>query len=210
VTLESLDLNVPRPIPGSDQSEFHVTRNFTYFSKVIRNVRRMNKVYARIKKKKEWGIDPDFVQLNPSFEAWMNDLPADLQISFPMDGSPPWLPSHFIGNLHSYHHLSTILLHRPPLSFMEPTGLDGGWKHHMMICYSSAKLLCRLQEAILDNFGLTGLLCMQRGINFTIYCILSCTVLHLVNINASLTIVHLLRFIGCNNIARSRPQLRCS
>jgi hypothetical protein len=61
---------------GGDEGEFHNTRNFTYFSRVVRNVRRMNNVYSRIKKKKEWGIDPDFVQLNPSFESWMNDLPA--------------------------------------------------------------------------------------------------------------------------------------
>lgn len=180
VDMESVDLSIPRPSMGGDEAEFHNTRNFTYFSRVVRNVRRMNNVYSRIKKKKEWGIDPDFVQLNPSFESWMNDLPADLQITFPPDGTPPWLPSHFIGNLHSYYYLSIIMLHRPQLTFMEPTNMDGGWKHHMMICYSSAKLLCRLQEAILQSFGMTGLLCMQRGINFTIYCVLTCTVLHLV------------------------------
>ncbi|KAF4635017.1 hypothetical protein G7Y89_g3076 [Cudoniella acicularis] len=181
VDMESLDLSVPRPGPGIDDTEFNISRNFTYFTRVVRNVRRMNNVYSRIKKKKEWGIDPDFVQLNPSFDAWMKDLPPDLQVNFPPHGSPPWgLPSHFIGNIHSYYYLSIIMLHRPQLTFMEPTGMDGGWKHHMMICYSSAKLLCRLQEAILQSFGLTGLLCMQRGINFTIYCVLTCTVLHLV------------------------------
>lgn len=180
VDMESLDLSIPRTAVGNDETEFHTTRNFAYFTRVVRNVRRMNNVYSRIKKKKEWGIDPDFVQLNPSFESWMNDLPGDLQISFPENGGPPWIPSHFIGNLHSYYYLSIIMLHRPQLTFMEPTGMDGGWKHHMMICYSSAKLLCRLQEAILQSFGMPGLLCMQRGINFTIYCVLTCTVLHLV------------------------------
>lgn len=183
VDMETLDLSIPKNVFGDDEAEFHVTRNFAYFVRVIRNVRRMNNVYARIKKKKDWGIDPSFVQLNPSFESWMNDLPADLQVTFPPDGTPPWIPSHFIGNLHSYYYLSIIMLHRPQLTFMEPTGMDGGWKHHMMICYSSAKLLCRLQESILQSFGLTGLLSMQRGINFTIYCILTCTVLHLVRPN---------------------------
>ncbi|EPE36032.1 Zn2/Cys6 DNA-binding protein [Glarea lozoyensis ATCC 20868] len=180
VNMETLDFSLLRPVPGFDESEFNTSRNFTYFSKVVRNVRRMNNVYAKIKKKKEWGLDPDFVQLNPSFDVWMNDLPPDLQVTFPPDGSPPWLPSHFIGNLHSYYYLSIIMLHRPQLTFMEPTGMDGGWKHHMMICYSSAKLLCRLQEAVVNTFGMTGLICMQRGINFTIYCVLTCTVLHLV------------------------------
>jgi hypothetical protein len=181
--MDTLDLSIPHPVPGADESEYHTTRNFTYFTKLVRNVRRMNNIYARIKKKKEWGIDPDFVQLNPSFEAWMSDLPNDLQITFPPDGSLPWLPSHFIGNLHSYYYLGIIMLHRPQLTFMEPTGVDGGWKHHMMICYSSAKLLCRLQESILQSFGMPGLLCMQRGINYSIYCILTCTVLHLVSKN---------------------------
>lgn len=187
--VDSVDLSVQRPIPGLDDAEFHVTRNFTYFTRVVRNVRRMNNVYAQIKKKKDWGLDPDFVQLNPSFETWMSDLPADLQITFPPDGSPPWLPSHFIGNLHSYYYLGIIMLHRPQLTFSEPSGADGAWKHHMMICYSSAKLLCRLQEAIMQSFGVTGLLSMQRGINFTIYCILTCTVLHLVRIHLRVILV---------------------
>ncbi|PQE20390.1 lipase regulator 1 protein [Rutstroemia sp. NJR-2017a BBW] len=182
VDMETLDLSIPRT--GLDNSELNITRNFTWLTRVVRNVRRMNNVYARIKKKKEWGIDPDFVQLNPSFETWMNDLPGDLQIDFPADGSPPWLPTHFIGNLHSYYYLSIIMLHRPQLTFMDSQVVDGEWKHHMLICYSSAKYLCRLQEAILQSFGLTGLLCMQRGINFTIYCVLTCAVLHLVAITS--------------------------
>jgi hypothetical protein len=157
-----------------------VTRNFTYFTRVVRNVRAMNDVYSRIRKKKEWGIDPELVQLNPSIEAWINDVPSDLQITFAPDGSPPWLPSHFVGNLHSYYYLSIILIHRPQLNFMDPSGPDGRWKQHMILCYSSAKALCRLQEAVLQYFGLIGLLSMQRGINFTIYCVLTCTVLHLV------------------------------
>ncbi|TVY82342.1 hypothetical protein LSUE1_G009226 [Lachnellula suecica] len=181
--MESVEL-IPYSYVGGDLGELHTTRNFTYFSQVVGNVRRMNNVYSRIKKKREWGIDPDFVQLNPSFESWMNDLPADLQITFPPDGSPPWLPSHFIGNLHSYYYLGIIMLHRPQFTFMEPTNIDGCWKGHIMICYSSAKLLCRLQEAIFQLFGMTGLLCMQRGIDFTIYCVLTCTVLHLVALNS--------------------------
>ncbi|KAG9245733.1 hypothetical protein BJ878DRAFT_418599 [Calycina marina] len=180
VPMDTLDLSVVRPSPSVDDSEYHTTRKFTYFTRVVQNVRRMTNVYARIKNRKDWGLDPELVQLNPLFDAWLNDLPGDLQVTFPADGAPPWLPSHYIGNLHAYYHLAIIMLHRPQLTFMEPTGADGGWKHHMMICYSSAKLLCRLQESILQSFGMTGLLSMQRGINFTIYCVLTCTVLHLV------------------------------
>jgi hypothetical protein len=107
-----------------------------------------------------------------------------MAVTFPPDGSPPWLPSPFIGNLHSYYYLSIIMLHRPQLQLLDPTAADGQWKHHMMICYSSAKLLCRLEQAILHSFGLTGLQSMQRGVNFTIYAVLTCVMLHLVGIMA--------------------------
>lgn len=175
-----MDFSVPRPLPGGDDAEYHVTRNFTYLARIVRNISRMNTVYARVKRKKDWGIDPEFVQLNPSLTAWLSDLPADLSVTFPPDGSPPWLPSHFIGNLHSYYYLSVILLHRPQLTFLDPNSGDGQWKSHMVLCHSSAKLLCRLQESMLQSYGLSGLQCMQRGISFTIYAILSCIILHIV------------------------------
>ena len=179
---DTVDLSVPRPAPGLDESELRVSRDWVYMARVIKNVRRMNDTYGRVKKKKDWGSDPQFVQLNPSFTAWLDDLPADLQVSFPHDGSPPWIPSHFVGNLHSYYHLSIIMLHRPQLACSDSFGVDGEWKRHMLLCYNSAKNLCRMQEAILENFGLSGLLCMQRGIGFTVYSVLTCTVLHLVAI----------------------------
>lgn len=180
VDLESLDFSVPRPMPGGDDAEYHVTRNFTYFARSVRSVRRMNNVYGRIKRRKEWGLDPEFVQLNPSMNSWLSDLPADLAVTFPPDGSPPWLPSHFIGNLHSYYYLAVLMLHRPQLNFLDPNSQDGQWKSHMVLCLSSAKLLCRLEEAMLQSFGLSGLQCMQRGISFTIYAILTCIPLYLV------------------------------
>lgn len=179
--LDSVDFGLPRPFTTGDDSEYQVARNFTYLARIVRNIARMNRVYSRIHKHKDWGCDPDFVQINPEATAWLNDLPADLAVNENPDGSPPWLSSAFIGNLHSYYHLSVILLHRPQLTHLEPTAMDGQWKHHMMLCYNSAKTLCRLQEAVLQNYGLGALQCMQRGINFTIYCILSCIVLHLVS-----------------------------
>lgn len=179
VDVDSLDLSIPRA-PRNNDSEHQVTRNFNYFTRVIKNVRRMNDLYGKIKKKKDWGMDPEFVQLNPAFESWMRDLPTDMQISFPPDTSPPWLPSHFIGNLHSYYYLSIIMLHRPQLQFLDPGTGDGLWKAQFVQCYDAAKRLCRIQEAMLQSFGLPGLLCMQRGVNFTIYAILTCIVLHLV------------------------------
>ena len=177
----SVDLNIPRPIPGED-SEYHVTRNFTYFSRMVNHFRTMNRIYSQIRNRKDWGLEPELTEMNPTYESWLNELPSELHISFPADGSLPWLPSHFIGNMHSYYYIGLILLHRPQLSCMEPTGIDGLWKQHMMICYSSAKLLCKIQEAILQQYGMLGLICMLRGASYTIYCVLTCTVLHLVGV----------------------------
>lgn len=170
-------------MPGIDESEYHVSRNLAYLTRVVANVARMNRTYARVRRKnpREWGLDTEFVQLTPLLHAWLNELPSDLAVNFPPDGSSPWLASPFIGNLHSYHYLSVIMLHRPQLQCLDPTAGDGQWKHHMLVCYNSAKLLCRLEEAVLRAFGLAGLQCMQRGINFTIYAILTCIVLHLVS-----------------------------
>ncbi|KAK3488895.1 uncharacterized protein B0T23DRAFT_320775 [Neurospora hispaniola] len=177
---ETVNFEVPRPLPNGDTSEYHVSRNFVYFSRVVRNVCRMSRVYSRLKRNKEWGIDPEFVQIRPAMDAWLTDLPHDLQLDFPVDGSPPWLPSSFVGNMHSYYHLSIILFYRPQLAHMTPTGTGGQWKQHMLVSYRAAKMLCRLQEGIINQFGIAGLQCMQRGINFTLYAVLACIVLHLV------------------------------
>ncbi|KAK4673115.1 hypothetical protein QC763_108960 [Podospora pseudopauciseta] len=180
---DTVDFNVPRLLPNQDESEYHVSRNFTYLARVVRNVSRMVVVYGRLKKSKEvkeWGLDPDFVQISPALDAWLAEIPADMSITYPANGSPPWLPSAFVGNVHSYYYLSIILFNRPQLAFLSPSTPGGQWKHHMLVSYNAAKMLCRLQEAVMGAYGLNGLLCMQRGINFTIYAVLACIVLHLV------------------------------
>ncbi|KAI9720024.1 MAG: hypothetical protein M1812_003150 [Candelaria pacifica] len=180
VDADTIDTNTPRAMPGLDVSDSSISRQFTYLTRCVKNVRRLIQTYAQVKKKEAWANDPQFVRLNPSFIAWFSDLPPDLQVVYPADGSPPWIPSHFVGNLHSYYHLSIIMLHRPQLVASDSFALDGAWKQHMLLCYCSAKSLCKLQESVLQSFGLPGLLCMQRGINFTIYAVLTCTMLHLV------------------------------
>ncbi|KAH6853904.1 hypothetical protein B0I37DRAFT_388129 [Chaetomium sp. MPI-CAGE-AT-0009] len=181
---DSVCFDVPRPIPNSDETEHQISRNFTYLARIVRSVSRMARTYGRLKKSKEWGINPEFVQLDPSLNAWLAGLPADLTLSYPADGSPPWIPSAFVGNLHSYYYLSIILFNRPPLAVLTPSTPGGQWKQHMLVSYNAAKMLCRLQEAVVGSFGLNGLQCMQRGINFTIYAVLGCIVLHLVAVTS--------------------------
>lgn len=86
--------------------------------------------------------------------------------------------------MHSHYHLAIVMLRRPQLSATQTYSTDGMWKQHMTACYNSAKVLCKLQEGILASFDLTGLLCMQRGINFTIYAILTCIMIHLIAISS--------------------------
>ncbi|UKZ90917.1 uncharacterized protein TrAFT101_005918 [Trichoderma asperellum] len=182
VDIESVDFNVPKPIPGGDDAEYLISRNFTYFARNVRNIAKITSIYVRLKNRKDWGIDPEFQQMDHDFSQFLAEIPADLSVTFPPDGSAPWLPSPFLGNIHSYYYLTLILFHRPQLSFFDPTTQEAQWKHHMMICYNSARALCRLQEAVINSFGVMGLQCMQRGFSLAVYAGLSCIVLHLVAI----------------------------
>ena len=164
VDTDTVDTSIQQPsMPGVEQSDYQVSWQFTYLVTVIRNVRILNDTYAKIRKQKDWNSNQRLVGLNPSFSKWLDDLPPELNIHYPPDGSPPWLPNHFVGNIHCYYHLSIVMLHRPQLMSSSTFAAGGGWKQHMSLCYSSAKSMCRLQEALMQRFGLNGLLCMQRG-----------------------------------------------
>lgn len=182
---ESVDLNlIQSPLPEIDQSDYLLSRQYTHFTRMVLSVRFLNNIYSKVKKQKDWGADPQFTNLNPTVSQWLNDLPTDLQVTFPDDETPPWLPSHFVGNMHTYHHLFVIMLHRPQLMSSSSFPADGSWKKHMALSYASAKAMCRLQESIFRSFGLSGLLCMMRGINFVLYAVLTCTMIHLVAITS--------------------------
>ena len=164
VDTDTVDVSIEQsPSPSVEESDYHVSWQFTYLVKVVRNVRILTDTYAKIKKQKEWGANAGLMSLNPSFLKWREELPSDMVIHFPPDGSAPWLPSHFVGNVNCYYHLSIIMLHRPQLMCSSSFAAGGSWKQHMMLCYLSAKSLCRIQEGLLQSFGVNGLLCMQRG-----------------------------------------------
>ncbi|KAF7629811.1 hypothetical protein F9C07_2287458 [Aspergillus flavus] len=184
VTPDTVCMDPALDIKDLDQFEIDRSRQYAYFVQNAHHIRIITDTYHKIKRQKDWGANPKFVEKNPLFTDWLQGLPSDLQITYPPDGSPPWIPSHFVANMHSHCHLGIILLHRPQLLASKSFAAGGGWKMHMALCYSSAKYLCRLQEAILQRFGLPGLLSMQRGINFAIYCIMTCTMLHLVAITS--------------------------
>lgn len=178
---ETVDFSVPRTAPGLDEAELQVSREFTYFMRIAKNIRGTSRLHIRLRKqRKDWAIDAEFVQHNQDYTAWLRDLPQDFQVAYPNDTSPPWIPSHYVGNIHCYHWLGMLMHHRPQLHALANT-YDGSWKQLMLLCHTAAKNMCRLQEAVLHNYGLPGLLCMQRGISFSIYCVLTSTMLHLVS-----------------------------
>ncbi|KAK5306310.1 hypothetical protein LTR99_002000 [Exophiala xenobiotica] len=180
----SVDTSINPPCSDLDDFEKAICRQFAYFVRNVRNIRLITDVSIKLKKKKDWGLDQEFVAHNAAFKKWPDELPKDLQITLPQDGTVPSLASHFVGNMHSHYHLAMVMLHRPQLKASESFGADSQWRYHMSTCYKSAKVLCRIQEAVLAQYDLTGLLCMQRGINFTIYAILTCIMLHLVALSS--------------------------
>ncbi|KAF2736632.1 hypothetical protein EJ04DRAFT_533529 [Polyplosphaeria fusca] len=182
VSLDTVDMEMPKPTPGLDTAEFHVSRQFTYFLRIVKNINETTLMHARLKKKRpDWALDPEFVGHNAVWPAWVRELPEDMQIIYPADGAAPWIPSHYVANMHCYHYLGVIMHSRAQIHALSDS-YDGVWRQHMISCYEAAKKMCKLQEAILKTYGLPGLECMQRGISFTVYSVLTCTMLHLVAI----------------------------
>lgn len=180
----SVDTSECPPCSDLDDYEKAISRQFAYWVRNVRNIRLISDTHIKLKKKKDWALDQEFSSYNASFKNWPNGLPNDFQLHMSPTGEVPNITSHFVGNMHSHYQLGIIMLHRPQLKASESFGADSQWRHHMSVCYNSAKVLCRLQEGILVNFDLTGLLVMQRGINFTIYAILTCVMLHLVALSS--------------------------
>ncbi|KAK1808675.1 hypothetical protein LTR12_016972 [Friedmanniomyces endolithicus] len=182
---ETLDLDVPAPNADVDPFEYQTSRRFTYMVQAVRNIKVSNALWQKTRRvKKDWALDPAFVRHNEEIVLWLNRLPADLQLHYPNDGGPPWLGNdHFVAYTHCYHHLVVIMHHRPQLQQLLERH-DQKFKVHLDTCLQSAALMCRIQEALVRDFGLHGLHFMQRGIGFTIYCVLTCTMLHLAAITS--------------------------
>ena len=178
---KTVDISPNPPCSEIDEYERGICRQFAYFVRNARNIRLITDMAQKLKRKENWGLDKDFVAYNMSFGKWPSELPPDLQVPMPSDGSPPQLLSHFVGNMHTHYQLGVVMLHRPQLLASKSFANDSKWRNEMSQCYNSAKILCKLQEGILNKYGATGLLCMVRGINFTVYAILTCTMIHLVS-----------------------------
>lgn len=178
----SVDLTIPIQTQDLDDNEVVIHRNFIHYVCLIKNIRRMNDVHAKLKSRPDWRHSPQFMESSPSLDQWLYDLPPDLHVQVVTDLAhpAPRLETHFAGNLQVYYHLARIMLHRPALAYGKAYGAGGEWRQHMGICTNAAKSICRLVEVIFEEYGMLGLQVMSRGVNFTIYALLTGAMIHLV------------------------------
>jgi hypothetical protein len=178
---ETIETDLPVFSNEIDPYEHQISRKYTYLARLFKIIKVTNIMWQTGRRtKKAWALEADFVQHNDEVSAWVKQLPSDLQLHYPEDGSPPWLANdHFVAHMHSYYLLVILMHHRPQLQQLLERR-DPSFKAELEICLHAATQMCRVQEAILRDFGLHGLHFMIRGIGFTIYCVLTCTMLHLV------------------------------
>lgn len=209
---ESVDNHIPIHTQDMEEQETTIYQNFVYFVYLIKNIRRMYDVHTKLKANPSWRNDPQFTDCGPDLHNWAFVLPSNLQVMVPTDLSIPCPPveHHYVANLQIYHNLAKIMVHRPPLSITKTFTSQGQWKEHMNICSTSAKFICRLTEVVCGQFGMAGLQCMMRGINFTIYANLTATMIHLVSLlgTGSKVITYLFRLLQRARIRSSTPMRR--
>ncbi|KAJ6779294.1 hypothetical protein PWT90_07909 [Aphanocladium album] len=152
---------------------------FTQLARLVRNIKDIYSTYLVGKTQPLLVTEADFQHHKATLDSWISNLPASLAIGYPGDGSHPLLKSVFAGHLHCFYCLGLIMLNRVQLSRFEQDSGNPQWLRYMLDCHAAAKDQCRLHEAIIAQYGLRGVQCMQRGANFTIYCMLLCVVVHL-------------------------------
>lgn len=182
VDIDTVDISPSPPNSDVDEFEKQVSRQFAYWVRNVRNIRGLTETYHKLKRKnKDWATDPTFVAYNDDFKKWPADVPEDLAIPLSLNGPLPKLPSHYLANMHCHYQLGIVMLYKPQLTASKDFANDEKWKHIMSVCYQSAKKVCIYQEATLEQFDVLGLSCVQRGLSFPIYAVLTCVMVHLVS-----------------------------
>lgn len=182
VDIDTVDLNPSCPNSDIDDFEKMITRQFTFWVRNVRNIRAITQTYHKLKRKnKDWATDPQFVAYNQDFQRWPSEVPGDLNIMIPEDGSLPEVPSHYLGNMHCHYQLGIVMLYKPQLAASKDFMNDKMWKNIMFTCYNAAKRVCVIQEAVLKRYNMLGMAAIHRGLSFPIYAILTCVMVHLVS-----------------------------
>ena len=178
-----MELNEPTPLRGIDVNEFAVSREFTYFVRLAVCIRKTIHLYRKLRPRgRSYAMDAEYNHMNTIYSDWLRTLPADLHIRIPESGTERWRYSAFLGLLHTYHQLGIIIHRRPALVYLMESapGELHLWKADLLQCIEAAKKTCRIQESMLATMGHSAFTGMLRGMSFTIYTVLTCTMLHLV------------------------------
>jgi hypothetical protein len=180
---DTVSQELPQAIPGIDLAEYHISRQYTLFVRMITNVRKTINAYKTMHKHGEqYAVDLRYLELDMLYPHWLGDLPADLQIEIPSNPHDRWMRGAFLGNIHCYHYLSIIMHHRPTIHHIMNNVRNDSWKPYMIKCLDAAKKVCRIQESMLNTLGMASSIAMLRGISFAIYCLLTCAMLQLVSV----------------------------
>jgi hypothetical protein len=181
---ETVELSLATSSSDPDAFERRASRRITFLAQAVQNIKQTNVLWQKMRRHSpEWALDPMFVSQNEVIASWFRTLPTDMQIHYTDEETSPYLAGdHFVANLNIYHYLIVIMQHRPQLQTLLEKR-DPSFKAHLEVCTQAASLMCRVQEAVYRDFGLHGLQFMQRGIGFTIYCVLTCIMMHLVSLS---------------------------
>ncbi|KAF2674193.1 hypothetical protein BT63DRAFT_408401 [Microthyrium microscopicum] len=181
---ETVDCNEPNP-DLLNGVEYQVSRQFTYMSRCIINVRKTIKSFLKLRRKgPDWSLNEAYTSVESLYHKWTSDCPQDLQVVCPPDDSLPWIASPFVGNMAAYWHLSIVMHHRPQIHYLMEHVPGDSWRPYMLICLDSSKKIIRIFESMISTYKTESLRAMLRGISFTIYSVLTCTMLHLAAITA--------------------------
>lgn len=207
---DSVDETLPMRVPEIlDDHEHAIHSQFIHMISLQKTIRRMVDVSSKLKAMPSWRNDPQFLKSAPALDNWLMKLPHYLQIQLSTDlnDRPPVVDSHFAGNLQVYYYLARMMLHRPALAYGKTFAQGGEWRHHMSECTSAAKAICRLEEVIFEQYGMLGFQCMSRGVNFSIYSLLSGAMIHLVRQTVLQTQI-LTRLTSPDRRYLSRPRIQ--
>jgi hypothetical protein len=183
VGLDTVDFKEPLEIPSIEPQERQISYQYIYFARLVRIIRVVIQLYKEgWKQGYKYSLEPKYVNLETAFHKWFQTLPQDLQIVLPKDEYEPWLASPFLGHIHCYYYLCILMHHRPQIQHAMENMNDDAWHIYMLSCLDAAKKMCCIHESMLRTLGIHGFTGMLRGVGFTIYAVLTCTMLHLVSL----------------------------
>src|ERR1700744_6243769 len=85
----SVDISEAPPYSDLDEYEKSISRQFAYFVRNARNIRLISDAHIKLKKKKDWALDQEFVAYNVAFKKWPDELPHDFRLSLSPTGEVP-------------------------------------------------------------------------------------------------------------------------